>query len=60
LTDAVLRGPVWLTGGTVGPEGSAFSFLTMAAAALYVHKVFPPEKTAGADQENSAAASPAG
>jgi len=46
LTDAVLHGPVWLTGGTVGPEGSAFSFLTMAAAALYVHKVFPPGKTA--------------
>ncbi|HKF24569.1 MAG TPA: CPBP family intramembrane glutamic endopeptidase [Candidatus Acidoferrum sp.] len=59
LTDAVLHGPVWLTGGTVGPEGSAFSFLTMAAAALYVHKVFPSGKTAGTDQENSAAASPA-
>jgi membrane protease YdiL (CAAX protease family) len=41
LSNATLHGPTWLTGGTVGPEGSVFSFLTMAAAALYIHKVFP-------------------
>jgi membrane protease YdiL (CAAX protease family) len=41
LSNATLHGPVWLTGGTVGPEGSLFSFLTMAAAALYIHIVFP-------------------
>jgi len=41
LSNATLHGPVWLTGGTVGPEGSVFSFLTMAAAAFYVHKVLP-------------------
>src|SRR5262245_34497931 len=29
LSNATLHGPVWLTGGTVGPEGSVFSFLTM-------------------------------
>ena len=41
LSNATLRGPAWLTGGTVGPEGSVFSFLTMALAAFYIHKVFP-------------------
>ena len=44
LTNASLHGPVWLTGGAVGPEGSIFSFLTMAAAALFIHKAFPPRK----------------
>lgn len=41
LSNATLQGAVWLTGGSVGPEGSVFSFLTMALAALYIHKVFP-------------------
>jgi len=41
LSNATLHGPVWLTGGSVGPEGSVFSFITMAAAALFIHKVFP-------------------
>jgi membrane protease YdiL (CAAX protease family) len=44
LTNASLHGPVWLTGGAVGPEGSIFSFLTMAAAALFIHKTFPPRR----------------
>jgi len=43
LSNATLDGPVWLTGGTVGPEGSVFSFLTMVAAAVYIHKMFPPK-----------------
>ena len=41
LSNATLQGPVWLTGGSVGPEGSVFSFVTMALAAFYIHKVFP-------------------
>jgi CAAX protease family protein len=45
LLNATLQGPVWLTGGTVGPEGSVFSFVTMALAAFYVHKVFPRKPT---------------
>lgn len=44
LSNASLHGPAWLTGGAVGPEGSVFSFLTMAAAALFVHKAFPLRK----------------
>jgi membrane protease YdiL (CAAX protease family) len=45
LSNATLHGPTWLTGGTVGPEGSVFSFITMAAAALFIHKAFPPRKS---------------
>jgi membrane protease YdiL (CAAX protease family) len=46
LSNASLHGPNWLTGGTVGPEGSIFSFLTMAVAALFIHKAFPRQKPA--------------
>lgn len=56
LSNAILHGPVWLTGGTVGPEGSVFSFLTMTVAALYVHKVFPAKPAVR--RESSSAALP--
>ena len=43
LSAATLRSdPVWLTGGSAGPEASVFSFLILALAALVVHKLFPP------------------
>ena len=45
LSNATLHGPTWLTGGTVGPEGSVFSFLTMAIAGFFIHKVFPARKS---------------
>ena len=41
LSNASLHGPAWLTGGTVGPEGTVFSFLTMGAVALVIHLLFP-------------------
>ena len=42
LSNATLSaGPKWLTGGSVGPEGSVFSFLTMGILALLIHVVFP-------------------
>jgi membrane protease YdiL (CAAX protease family) len=44
LSNATLHGATWLTGGTVGPEGSVFSFITMGAAALLIHKAFPARK----------------
>jgi uncharacterized protein len=44
LSNATLHGATWLTGGSVGPEGSVFSFMTMGAAALLIHKVFPARK----------------
>jgi uncharacterized protein len=45
LSNASLHGATWLTGGTVGPEGSVFSFLTMGIMAIAVHFLFPAKKT---------------
>jgi len=44
LSSAVLHGKTWLTGGTVGPEGSVFGFLTLGISALLIHYLFPAEK----------------
>lgn len=45
LSDAVLHaGPKWLTGGTVGPEGSVFCFLTIALQFLVVMWLFPADR----------------
>ena len=41
LSNAALHGPTWLTGGSVGPEGSIFSFMIMGILALAVHLLFP-------------------
>ncbi len=45
LSNASLHGAKWLTGGTVGPEGSIFSFLTMGILAVAIHLLFPAKKT---------------
>jgi membrane protease YdiL (CAAX protease family) len=46
LSDAVLQaGPKWLTGGTVGPEGSLFCFLTILLQFLIVIWLFPAPKS---------------
>ena len=44
LSNASLQGPRWLTGGSVGPEASAFSFLTMGILALVIHFLYPARK----------------
>jgi membrane protease YdiL (CAAX protease family) len=44
LSDSVLHGPKWLTGGTVGPEGSVFCFLTLALQFFVVNWLFPAKK----------------
>jgi uncharacterized protein len=41
LTAASLHGPVWLTGGSVGPEGSALVFAVIGIGALGLHVLFP-------------------
>lgn len=46
LSNAVLQGPAWLTGGTVGPEGSVFCFVTMGLQFLMVMWLFPAKKGA--------------
>src|ERR1700687_3078078 len=44
LSNSSLHGAKWLTGGTVGPEGSVFSFITMGLLAVIVHYCYPPKK----------------
>jgi membrane protease YdiL (CAAX protease family) len=44
LSNASLHGARWLTGGSVGPEGSVFSFLTMGMLALAIHLLYPAPK----------------
>lgn len=56
LSNAVLQGPAWLTGGTVGPEGSVFGFLTMGIAALTIHFLFPANKQTTGELETTTAA----
>jgi len=48
LSNAILHGANWLTGGTVGPEGSVFSFLTMGICALLIHFFFPAKNVSTA------------
>ena len=45
LSHSLLHGPSWLTGGTVGPEGSVFCFLTLGLQFLVVNWLFPARKT---------------
>jgi uncharacterized protein len=45
LSHAVLAGPKWLAGGTIGPEGSVFCFLTMLLQFLVVMWLFPAKKS---------------
>lgn len=56
LSNAVLQGPAWLTGGTVGPEGSVFGFLTMAIAVLVIHLLFPPKKQTASELQTTTTA----
>lgn len=40
------HGPAWLTGGSVGPEGSALSFAVLILAAIALHLLLPSRKQA--------------
>jgi len=41
LSNAVLRGPAWLTGGTPGPEASVFDFAILIAFFFIFHRLYP-------------------
>jgi membrane protease YdiL (CAAX protease family) len=41
LLNSSFHGPVWLTGGTVGPEGSVMAFVVVALAAAVFSRVYP-------------------
>jgi hypothetical protein len=57
LSHAMLQaGPKWLTGGSVGPEGSVFCFLTIALQFLVVMWLFPVKKAEEVAAEGAAGA----
>lgn len=41
LLSTNFSGPTWITGGTVGPEGSYFIFLVLAAIVVAIHIMYP-------------------
>jgi len=52
LLNSSFHGPAWLTGGTVGPEGSVMAFAVMAMSAVVFARFYPaPERN-----ENSSGA----
>ncbi len=44
LSSATLHGPAWLTGGTVGPEASAFDFLIFFVLFFVIDRLYPANK----------------
>ena len=41
LSNAVLHGPAWLTGGTPGPEASVFDFAILIAFFFIFNVIYP-------------------
>ena len=46
LLNSSFHGPVWLTGGSVGPEGSVFVFAVLLIFGAIIHFMFPARRTA--------------
>jgi membrane protease YdiL (CAAX protease family) len=44
LLNSTFHGPTWLTGGTVGPEGSVFAFLVLLVGGVGIHFIFPKKQ----------------
>lgn len=41
LLNSSFHGPTWITGGSVGPEGSVFALVVLAVGAVGIHFLFP-------------------
>ncbi len=46
LLNSSFHGPTWITGGSVGPEGSVFAFLALIVGGIGIHFLFPAKKIA--------------
>jgi uncharacterized protein len=46
LLNSTLHGPRWITGGSIGPEGSLIDFILFAIAFLVFHYAYPSKKNA--------------
>jgi uncharacterized protein len=51
LFNSSFQGPRWLTGGSVGPEGSVLVFVVIAASWLVFDRVYRKSGDAGADED---------
>ncbi len=47
LSNAVLNGPAWLTGGAPGPEASVFDFLILILFFFIFHRMYPARPKRG-------------
>jgi membrane protease YdiL (CAAX protease family) len=48
LLNSSFHGPRWLTGGTIGPEGSAIDFVVFAVAFIAFAKLYPAKRSVAA------------
>lgn len=53
LLNAHFRGPAWLTGGSVGPEGSWLIVPMLAGVAVVVHFLYPRQRESALDPQSS-------
>jgi uncharacterized protein len=44
LLNSSFHGPFWLTGGSVGPEGSVFAIVVLLGGSVAIHFLFPPKQ----------------
>jgi uncharacterized protein len=44
LLNSSFHGPTWLTGGAIGPEGSAFALAVLVIGAIGIHFIFPANR----------------
>jgi hypothetical protein len=56
LFNSTLSGPKWLSGGTIGPEGSVMAFAVMAAAFVAFAVVYPGKKQPAEGPDSTGAA----
>jgi hypothetical protein len=47
LLNSSLHGPRWLTGGSIGPEGSVMCFILFAISFAAFNRLYPAKKAEG-------------
>jgi hypothetical protein len=58
LLSSSFHGSAWLTGGTVGPEGSIFDFVMLAILFVIFDRIYPTHKAYLAPSESAREVSP--
>jgi uncharacterized protein len=49
LLNSSFHGSKWITGGTIGPEGSVLAFVVVILAFLLLHRLYPATKAVGSE-----------